>query len=146
MTMKWCGRWNVRMLSTLHSDDIVKTGKPDWKPKCIVDYSRKMGAADRAGMLLSYVRCICKSVKWYKKLVLHILDIALLNALYLMQNGEGTSLPGFKMSVIRGLLEKHTERRISSRGHRCSSGVMPRHLTDHHLPDYVSALLVERMQ
>jgi hypothetical protein len=45
-------------------------------------------------------------VKWCKKLALHVLDIALLNALYLMQNVEGTSLPGFQMSVIRGFLEK----------------------------------------
>jgi hypothetical protein len=41
------------MLSTLHSDEIVNTGKYDWKTeqpimklKCIVDYSCKMGAVD----------------------------------------------------------------------------------------------------
>jgi hypothetical protein len=85
-------------------------------------------------------------VKWYKKLALHILDIALLSALYLIQNEEGMLLPGFQMSVIRGLLEKHTERRLYSGGGRCSSGDMPQCLTDHHFPDYVPTLLVERMQ
>jgi hypothetical protein len=60
MAMKWCDRRDVRMLSTLHSDEIVNTGKRDWKtkeptmkPKYIVDYSCKMGAVDRTDMLLS---------------------------------------------------------------------------------------------
>jgi hypothetical protein len=49
-------------LSTLHSDEIMNSGKHDWKskqpimkPKCIVDYSFKMRAVDEADMLLSYV-------------------------------------------------------------------------------------------
>jgi hypothetical protein len=72
MAIKWCDRRDVRMLSTLHSDEIVNTGKRDWKtkepimkPKCIVDYSCKMGAVDRTDMLLSSVQCIRKSVKWH---------------------------------------------------------------------------------
>jgi hypothetical protein len=72
-------------------------------------------------------------------MALHILDIALLNAhaLYLMQTEKGMPLPDFQMSVIRGLLEKHKERRISSRGGRCSSGEIPQRLTDRHFPDHV---------
>jgi hypothetical protein len=72
-------------------------------------------------MLLSCVQCICKSEKWYKKLALHIPDVALPSghALYLMRNERGMSLPHFQMSVIGGLLEKYKERRISSRGGRC---------------------------
>jgi hypothetical protein len=31
MVMKWCDSRDVRMLSTLHSDEIVNTGKRDWK-------------------------------------------------------------------------------------------------------------------
>lgn len=49
MTMKWCDRQDVRMLFTLHSDEIVNTGKHDWKtkqsimkPKCTVDCSCKI--------------------------------------------------------------------------------------------------------
>jgi hypothetical protein len=38
------------------------------KSKCIVDYSCKIGAVDGTNMLLSYVHCTHKSVKWYKKL------------------------------------------------------------------------------
>jgi hypothetical protein len=33
MVMTWCDRRDVRVLSTLHSDEIVNTGKRDWKTK-----------------------------------------------------------------------------------------------------------------
>jgi hypothetical protein len=56
------------MLSTLHLGEIVNTGKHDlkakqfiMKPKCIVDFSCKMGVVDWTDMLLSCVRSICKS-------------------------------------------------------------------------------------
>jgi hypothetical protein len=77
--MKWCDKWDVRMLSTLHSDETVNNAQCEWKKKqsvmkskCIVDYSCKMGAVDGTDMLLSYVQCISKSVKWYKILALAI--------------------------------------------------------------------------
>jgi hypothetical protein len=35
-----------------------------------------------------------------------------------MQNEKGVLLPDFQMSVIRGLLEKSKERRISTKGGR----------------------------
>jgi hypothetical protein len=63
-------RQDVRMLSILQPDETVNTGKCDWKikkaimkPRCIVNYSSKMGAADSNVMLLSYVQYSCKSMK-----------------------------------------------------------------------------------
>jgi hypothetical protein len=62
MAMKWCDTQDARMLSTLHSDETVINGKHDWKtkqtimkPKCTVDYSCKMDAADHTDMLLGSV-------------------------------------------------------------------------------------------
>jgi hypothetical protein len=113
MAMKWHDRQDVRMHSTLHSDETANTGKHDWKTKhpvmkllYIVNYSHKIGATDQINMLLSYVQCIHKSVKWYKKLALHILNVALLSvhALYLMQNEKGMLFPDYQMNIIRGLL------------------------------------------
>jgi hypothetical protein len=44
VAMKWCDRKDIKMLSALHSDEIVNNGKCDWKTKqlimklkCIVD-------------------------------------------------------------------------------------------------------------
>jgi hypothetical protein len=61
-------------------------------------------------------------VKWYKKLALYIINVVLLSACapYLIQNEKGMSLHDFQMSVIRGLLEIHKERRINQvDGRRC---------------------------
>jgi hypothetical protein len=62
MTMKWCDRLDVRMLSTLHSHETVNTGKREWKTKqlimklkSIVVYSCKMGVDDCTDMPMSYV-------------------------------------------------------------------------------------------
>jgi hypothetical protein len=54
-----------------------------------------------------------------------------------MQNEKGMSLPEFKISIIRGLPEKYTERRISPRGGKCTSVDIPQCLTNHHFPNYV---------
>jgi hypothetical protein len=69
----------------------LNTAKHDWKmepilkPKYILDYSGKKWVQQIG---FSYVHGILKSFKWCKKLLLHILDIALLSAhaLYLVQN------------------------------------------------------------
>jgi hypothetical protein len=73
VAMKWCDRWDIRLLSTLHSDENTNTGKCDWKknkkpipkPKCIMDDSCKIGAVELTAMLLSYVQCIHISVTLY---------------------------------------------------------------------------------
>jgi hypothetical protein len=59
------------MLSILHSDETVNTGKCEWKTKQsimklkhTVVYSCKMGAVGWIDMLLSYVQSVRKSVKW----------------------------------------------------------------------------------
>jgi hypothetical protein len=74
------------------------------------------------------------SLKWYKILALHILYVALLiaHALFQTQNEKGMSLSDFQMSVIRRLLEERKERRMSSRGGRCSGGEIPQRLADSH--------------
>jgi hypothetical protein len=70
-----------------------------------------MGTADESDMLLNYVQYIRKSVKWYKKLAIHILDTALPteHALYLMHNEKNISLPDFQMSVTGRLLKNIKE-------------------------------------
>jgi hypothetical protein len=82
MAMKWCVRRDGRMLPILHSDEIVNNGKRDWKTKqpimkqkYIVDYSCKIDAVDPTDMLLGYVQCNRKSIKLYKKLALHVLNV-----------------------------------------------------------------------
>ncbi|KAJ8945533.1 hypothetical protein NQ318_020378 [Aromia moschata] len=70
---------------------------------------RRPGAVDRTDMMLSSTECVRKTVKWYKKLFFHIVDLCLLNshALYLTQNQEKVPLATFQLNLIRQLLEKY---------------------------------------
>jgi len=62
------------------------TGKTDYennnirKPDCIIKYNESMGSVDKTDMLLSRVECVRKTIKWYKKVYIHLIDMALLNA------------------------------------------------------------------
>jgi hypothetical protein len=78
------------------------------------------------------------NLKWYKKQALHILDVVLLSAC--AQYEKSIPLPDFQMYIIRVLLEMSKERRISSRGGRCSSWKISQWLTDHHFPDHVPSI------
>ena len=66
------------MLSTVHTNIIIathkmhhRTGEPIRKPRCIVDYTKNMGAVDKSDMQISLADCTRKMRKWYKKLFLN---------------------------------------------------------------------------
>ena len=86
MCLRWKDRREVRMLTTFHGDDFVVSGKKDIKtgqeimiPACEKDYNNHMGAVDKTDMLLSSVECVRKTVKWYKKLFFHFMDLSLIH-------------------------------------------------------------------
>ena len=64
----------------------VATNKTDtWKnrilkPLAIVDYINKVGDCDTSNQLMSYYSFLQKSIKWWKKLFIHLLNMLLLNA------------------------------------------------------------------
>lgn len=102
------------MLTTMHEDKMVtldkvdfKTKEPIKKPACVVDYNANMGAIDRADMMLSSTE-YKNSIKWYKKLFFHMVDLAMLNtqALYLTQSTDRVPLADFQLILIRKLFEK----------------------------------------
>ncbi|XP_067934961.1 piggyBac transposable element-derived protein 4-like [Watersipora subatra] len=69
--------------SNKHSDFILKTlEKRTWndreivKPGPIIDYNKYMGGVDLADQCIKYYNMDRRSLKWYKKLFFHLLDIA----------------------------------------------------------------------
>lgn len=85
-----------------------RTNEEKVKPLCVVEYKEQMGAIDRADMMISTVDCTRKTIKWYKKLFLHILDICIMNshALYKTQNPKNFSFPLFHQEVVRQILQR----------------------------------------
>lgn len=116
LAIKWHDRREVHMLTTLHNDSFAPTGKfnrqtgePIQKPSCVIQYNKCMGSVDKADMMLSTLSCMRKSIKWYKKVAFHIIDLFLLNSYILFSTikGKKTGLADFQLKVIRQIFEKY---------------------------------------
>jgi len=114
--LSWMDKKLVNMLSTFHDDLQVpttkisyQTGEPKIKTKAILDYNADMGAIDKSDMMLSYVECVRKSIKWYRKLFFHFLDLSLLNSYYVWEviSGEKGGLPKFQLELCRQILQTY---------------------------------------
>ena len=90
LCLKWCDKHPITMLSSIHHavKAQVKTnylGNPLVKPVIIHDYNNMMNSVDHSDhMLLTYETL--KSVKWHRKLMLHLVNMVVLNAFILNKN------------------------------------------------------------
>ncbi|XP_018574685.2 piggyBac transposable element-derived protein 4 [Anoplophora glabripennis] len=116
LVTKWKDRRDVTMITTMHENKIVTLDKIDRatnenvkKSLCVVDYNEKMGAVDRSDMMMSSIDSLRKSMKWYKKLFVHTLDICVLNAhgMFSTKHHMKYPLAKFQMDLIRQLLERY---------------------------------------
>jgi hypothetical protein len=110
------------------------------KPQCVTDYNEKMGDVDRSDMMLSSVECVRKTIKWYKKLFFHTVDLCVLNAhaLYLTKTGNRVPLAKFQLEIICQLLERYHTPRAAARGGRPSTSAHTHlRLTERHFPSLV---------
>ena len=99
------------MITSLQDTTRVGTGKRDRhgvekvKPKGIHQYNKYMGGVDRNDMLLGFYSSCRKSLKWYKKIAIHCMELALLNAYALMKHHNPKyRLLCFHLDVIHSLL------------------------------------------
>lgn len=115
IAMKWVDKRPVHMLSTTCTAHMTGTGKIDrntntemLKPDCVIKYNDKMGGVDKADMQVSFVECARKTLKWYKKLFFHLMDISLYNAfvLYQVRTGKKPHFSEFRLNVAEQIIEK----------------------------------------
>ena len=70
----------VHFLSTMHKANVEPTGKRDRQRRpvckiCLVQgYNKKMGGVDKNDEMLSFYTAARKSLKWYKKLAMHLIE------------------------------------------------------------------------
>ena len=99
---------NVTMLTTIHEAVMVETGKTDFfgnkveKPEAVYYYCR-MGGVDQ---LLNYYSFLCKSTKWSRKLLIHQLNLLILDAYILNKNYgcEKLSHDEYRDRIVKYLL------------------------------------------
>jgi hypothetical protein len=144
MALKWQDRREVIMLSTLHKPRMVQTKKSDWKtqqvikkPECVVDYNQNMGAVDKTYMQISFVESVRKTVKWYKKLFFHLMDLSILNAYILFKLKHSKTIPfgDFRIQLIREIIERYGQPKGPTG--RPTIGDNPIRLTARHFPSLV---------
>ena len=78
---------NVYMLSTKHLAEMAYanrkdrvTQEPIYKPSAVVEYTNKMGGVDLSDQLMNYYHFLRRSVKWWRKLWVHMLNMVVMNA------------------------------------------------------------------
>ena len=86
LAIKWCDKRAITVLTTMHPAIHVDTNRTDaqgnriLKPLAIVNDIKKMEGCDTSDQLISYYNFLSKSVKWWKRLFIHLLNMFLLNA------------------------------------------------------------------
>ena len=103
---------NVTMLTTIHEAVMVKTGKTDFfgnkvvKPEAVYYYCGRMGGVDLSDQLLNYYSFLRKSTKWSRKLLIHQLNLLILNAYILNKNYgcEKLSHDEYRDRIVKYLL------------------------------------------
>jgi len=144
MALKWRDKRDVHMLSSIHTSAMKNSGKKDrnnqpiMKPHCVLDYTMNMGAVDKVDKQLSFTECIRKTVKWYKKVFFHLMDLSSYNAfaIYRKSGPNRSNFKDFRMQIIRQIFEKYGAFN-GARAGRPSIEPAPLRLTERHFPAHI---------
>ncbi|CAK1592605.1 unnamed protein product [Parnassius mnemosyne] len=86
---KWKDKRCVLYLSTEHDNEMMevtnKRGTVLVKPSAIIHYNSFMSGVDLQDQMLSYYPCERKTMRWYKKIFFHTLQMSLSNAFHLYE-------------------------------------------------------------
>lgn len=106
---KWRDKREVIYISSEFENDMTtvmsRNGIEKEKPLPIAMYNKYMGGVDKQDQLMAYYPVIRKTLRWYKKLAIHIFQLLLINS-HILYNKyhEKMTLSRFRMSVIANLL------------------------------------------
>ncbi|XP_070548779.1 piggyBac transposable element-derived protein 4-like [Ptychodera flava] len=114
LCLKFRDKKDVHVLTTTHDDGTRvynargrrrEQRRQLQKPVAVIDYNRNMGGVDIADQMIQPYSAARKTLKWYKKLAIHLIQIALLNALILYKKTGGQyNFLKFQHEVIASLL------------------------------------------
>ncbi|XP_028162999.1 piggyBac transposable element-derived protein 4-like [Ostrinia furnacalis] len=111
---KWHDKRDVLTISTKHTPELKaitnRRGQTILKPEIVIQYNNFMNGVDRQDQMLSYYTCEHKTMRWYKKVGIHVFQMMLLNAFYLYKLHKNVQIDYYKFreSVIEILLPRPT--------------------------------------
>ena len=123
---KWRDKRDVLTISNMHKAEMVevanRNGRISIKPNIVRDYTKGMAGVDRSDQMLSYYSAMRKTLRWYKKIAVHIIEMAVHNAyiLYCPQpNAEKKTSLQFREEVLQYWLNGSQDADIQS--YQCTS-------------------------
>ena len=136
MALRWKGRQDVTMLSTIHNTKVVQVkthSKTINKPEVIYDYNAIMGSAE--------INCVMQSTSkekelLYKKFFFHMLDMAVRNS-YLLYNASGNkklSSLDYRIMLVRSIFQTYRPELPPPNSGRPSIHDHPARYTSGHFP------------
>lgn len=86
-----------------------RRGNVKIKPNQIVQYNKYMSGTGRQDQMMAYYPCERKTLRWYKKIGIHFVQICMLNSYLLYtKNIKKISYYDYRLSVINSLLSWKT--------------------------------------
>ena len=111
LCIKFKDKRDVFMLSNMHTEETSRQrvcGRHEVfvdRPVAICDYDRLMGGVDKVDQLIAPYDATRKTVKWYKKLAVHLLQVAMVNAFILYKKSHSRArFLRFQKDVISSLV------------------------------------------
>ncbi|KAL0861647.1 hypothetical protein ABMA27_009141 [Loxostege sticticalis] len=87
---EWVDKRPVLMITTLNHPEMVndtnRHGQSKSKPLEVATYNKFMSGIDRCDQMVSHYSSPSKTARWYKKVIFHLLDLAVWNSFYIYEN------------------------------------------------------------
>ena len=107
--VKWKDTREVVTISNKHTEPKLvpvtnRRGFEKLKPDSVRDYNRYMSRIDRTDQMLSYHSAMRKTIRWYKKVGVHMMEMFLVNAFYLYNQTKMNICDRVSISVFREMV------------------------------------------
>lgn len=110
MVAKWKDKREVTYISTEFENQMIeivdRRGNIKQKPLPIVEYNKYMGGIDRQDQMMAYYPTLRKTLFWYKKLAIHIMQLLMFNSYVIFSKYSGKTMTYYdnRLAVIEKLV------------------------------------------
>nr|XP_022902544.1 piggyBac transposable element-derived protein 4-like [Onthophagus taurus] len=110
---KWTSKRDVLYITTEYGNNMAesrnKRGQVTLKPLAIINHNKYMSGIDQHDQMLSYYPCVQKTMRWYKKIFIHVLQMSVINSYILYKKYSGNrskSIYEYRLALLESLLPK----------------------------------------